>query len=228
LLLASSIVERTSAWRALDGTRVRRRQNRIVVFGGVLSGVILIFISALLYRARPLFINISDTVVIAVAIVVAVSGAIAVGVSWAQSWRAGPGVLACSAAVAFAVLPYGTLPAAHDAPVTQMARLVLAHHTDGEAIGTFKVFVRNLVFYTHLKHTDLIHDEHIADWLTKNPRALIVMPSAEADRLERERHVPLRRLAALPYFDDGAIRIRTLLWPDPPRDIERVVLVRVE
>jgi 4-amino-4-deoxy-L-arabinose transferase-like glycosyltransferase len=227
ILLASSIVERTSEWRALDGTRVRPRQNRTIVFGCVLSGMVLVAIGALLYRARVLFINISDTLVISVAVVIALAGAMVVGVSWAQSWRAGPGVLACAAAVAFAVLPYGTLPAAQDSTVAQMARLVRTHHVEGEAIGTFKVFVRNLVFYTQLKHTDLIHDEHIADWLTKNPRALIVLPPPEADRLERERGVALQRLAELPYFDDGAIRIGTLLWPEPASDVTKVALIRI-
>jgi hypothetical protein len=99
--------------------------------------------------------------------------------------------------------------------------------TADEAIGTYRVFVRNLGFYTGLKHTDLIHDEHIADWLSKNPRALIVMPAAEADRMEGEGRVTFRRLAELPYFNDGGIRLRMLLQPEPARDVERVVLVAV-
>ena len=38
LLLASSIIERTSEWRSLDGARVRPRPNRAVVTGCVLAG----------------------------------------------------------------------------------------------------------------------------------------------------------------------------------------------
>ena len=88
------------------------------------------------------------------------------------------------------------------------------------------MFVRNLVFYTGLKHTDLIHDEHIKDWLEKNRRALIVMPAGEADRLERDHGLRLQRLAERLYVDDGSIRPRMLLWPDRDRDLQRVVLVR--
>ena len=34
----------------------------------------------------------------------------------------------------------------------------------------------------------------------------------------------VRRLAELPYFNQAGIRVRTLLWPDPGRDLTRVVL----
>ena len=34
-----------------------------------------------------------------------------------------------------------------------------------------------------------------------------------------------RRIAELPYFNEAGIRIRTLLWPDPSRDLTRAVLV---
>ena len=36
--------------------------------------------------------------------------------------------------------------------------------------------------------------------------------------------MPLVRLAELPYFNQAGIRVRTLLWPEPSRDLTRVVL----
>jgi hypothetical protein len=36
--------------------------------------------------------------------------------------------------------------------------------------------------------------------------------------------VPLRRLAELSYFNPAGVRLRTLLEPDPQRDLQRVVL----
>ena len=226
LLLASSLIGRTSEWHSRDGMRVRPRANLAVVSGCVLAGVFLMAFGVLMYRARLLFLDVSDRATLVVAIVIGIAGAAVVIVSLTRAWRAAPSVLAVSAAVTFAVLPYGALPAADDSAVNEMARLVREARTDGEAIGTYKVFVRNLVFYTKLKHTDLIHDEHIADWLAMNPRALIVLPAAEADRLEREHGLHLQRLAERLYVDDGGIRPRMLLWPDRERDLQRVVLVR--
>lgn len=227
LLLASSIIERTSEWRGLDGTRVRPRRSRSVVAGCVLAGLFLIALAGLLYRAHPLFLNISGAMTIAVAVVIGLAGAAVVLVSATRVWRAAPGALALSAAIAFAALPYGALSAPDLSTVRQMARLVRDARQTSEPIATYKVFVRNLVFYTGLERTDLIHDEHLIDWLGKHPSALIVLPSSDAARLERTNGLSLRRLAELPYFDDGSIRVSTLVWPDPERDVENVVLARI-
>ena len=50
-------------------------------------------------------------------------------------------------------------------------------------------------------------------------------PADAVDRLERERHVSLRRLAEVRYFNTAAVRVRTLLWPDLDRDITSVLVV---
>ncbi len=226
LLLASAIIARTSEWHSRGGMRVRPRPNLTVVAGCVLAGLFLIALAVMLYRAKPLFLNVPELATLIVVILTAGAGTAVVAVSLTSAWRAAPAVLALGAAVTFAALPYGTLPAAHVSAVSEMARLVRDARTGGEAIGTYKVFVRNLVFYTRTKHTDLIHDEHILDWLGKNPRALIVLPTSEAERLERDHGLKLDRVAERLYFDDGGIRPRMLLWPDPQRDLQRVALVR--
>jgi len=225
ILLASSIIDRTSDWRSLSGARTRPRRSNAVVYGCVVSGAFLVALAGLLYRAQPLFINVPALQTTIVAGIIAVAGLAVVIVSSSSAWRSGPGMLAVAAAVTFAALPYAALPSSADAAVVQMARHVKAAY-QGEAIGTYRVFVRNLVFYTGLRHTDIIHDEHLKDWLTKSPRALIVMTSSEADRLASA-GLAMQRLAEVPYFNDGVIKVRTLMWPDPAADLETVVLVRV-
>jgi 4-amino-4-deoxy-L-arabinose transferase-like glycosyltransferase len=227
ILLASSIIERAREWRSLDGVRRRPRPNLAVVTGCALGGLSLCVLGVGLQRLLPLFRNISSTLTFSVAIAIALAGLAVVVVSLTRFWRAAPGVLAAASALSFALLPYGALSAPADSPVFEMARLVRQARRGDEAIGTYRVFVRNLVFYTGVRHTDLIHDEHIKDWLGKNPRALIVMPSAEADRLERDVGLHLQRLAEHTYFDDGSFRVRMLLEPDPVGDLQRVVLVRI-
>ena len=227
LLLASSIIERTREWRSLDGSRVLPRRNLAVVLGSVLGGAFLIALAVLLYRARIVFLNIPAGAILMVAAVSALGGIAVALVSVTRAWRDAPGALAFAAALTFAVLPYATLASPQSSAVAEMARLVREARSGDEAIGTFRVFVRNLVFYTHVKHMDLIHDEHIVDWLSKNPRALIIMPLSEADRLERDNGLKMTRLAERLYFDDGGIRARVLIQPDQDRDLQRVVLVRV-
>lgn len=226
ILLASSVIERTSEWRSLDGARRRPRPNRAVVTGCLLGGLFLVALAGLLYRAQPLFLNVSSFNTLFVAGVTALTGFAAIAVSLTSGWRSAPGMLAFSTAIVCAVLPYGVLSAAQDSTVVQMADRVRAAYQPGEAIGTYQVFVRNLVFYTGIKHTNIAHDEHLLDWLSHNERALVVMQHADADRLEAG-GLEMQRLAELPYFNEGAIRVRMLLWPEPTTDIDKVVLVRI-
>jgi 4-amino-4-deoxy-L-arabinose transferase-like glycosyltransferase len=228
ILLASSVIERTSTWRSYDGAFRRPRPNRAVVAGCVFSGLFLVALAGLLYRARPLFLNVSEFNTLLVAGNIGFAGLAVAIVSLTGAWRSAPGLLAFAAAVSFAVLPYGVLAAAADSTVVQMAeRVKQAHGGQFTALGTYRVFVRNLVFYSGLKHTDIIHDEHLHDWLSRHSQALLVMTSSEADRLEAG-GLQMNRLAALPYFNEGGIRLRMLLWPEPATDLETVVLVRID
>jgi 4-amino-4-deoxy-L-arabinose transferase-like glycosyltransferase len=227
ILLASSILERTRDWRSLDGMRVRPRKNRSVMFGSIVAGGVLITIGALLYRAQPLFVGVSSVTTSAVAATIALCGGAVIAVSVTAAWRMAPAVLAVSGALTFAVLPYGALAASRDATVREIARLVRGARTGDEEVGTYKVFVRNLVFYTGLKQIDLIHDDHVAEWASRTPGALLVLPAGEATRLEQERGLRFDRLATLPYFDEGGLRVGTLLWPDPAHDLEEVTVVRI-
>jgi hypothetical protein len=171
-------------------------------------------------------VNVSPLATLVVAISIAAAGVAVIAVSVTGAWRSAPGMLAFATAITFAVLPYGALPNDDQSAVVQMAERIRRSSHPGEAIGTYKVFVRNLVFYTGMKHTDIIHDEHLADWLSKNPRALLVMPASDAARLE-QRGLTMQRLAEQTYFNDGAIKVRTLVWPNQTEDLETVVLVRV-
>jgi hypothetical protein len=81
------------------------------------------------------------------------------------------------------------------------------------------------VFYSGVKTTDVIGDEQARNFLLQTDRALMVAPAAEIDRLEREHNVKVTRIAELRYFNEAGVRVRTLLWPDPNRDLLRVVLV---
>jgi hypothetical protein len=180
------------------------------------------------YRARPLFVNVAELNTLFVTGVVATGGVAVIAVSLTGAWRSAPGLLAFATALAFAVLPYGVLARTADSTVTQMAaRVRAARGTDDAAIATYKVFVRNLVFYTGLKHTDIVHEEHLNQWLSEHPRALVVMSKADADRITAAGRPGIERLAELRYFNEGGMKVRMLLWPDATTDLETAVLLRI-
>lgn len=225
LLLASSISERTQEWRGFDGARSRPRRATGVVVGSLLSGAFFILLGALLYRVQPLLINVAPLFTHAAAGVIAVGGVAIVLVALSSQWRTAPVVIALAAAATFPALQFGGLSSGSDDTVRQMARLVLQQRTANEAVGTYRVFVRNLVFYAQTKTIDIITDDQAVDFMAQPRRALMVAPVDLVERLERERGLSVVRLAELPYFNEAGVRVRTVLWPDPARDLTRVVLV---
>jgi 4-amino-4-deoxy-L-arabinose transferase-like glycosyltransferase len=225
LLLAASIVERTQEWRGYDGARSLPRRAIPVVVGSLLSGLFLCALGVLLYRAQPLLINVQSIYTTGAAWLVAVLGALVILTAVSRHWRAAPAVLALAAALALPAIQYGALSSGGDDTVQQMARLVIQHRAGHEPVGTYGVFVRNLVFYSGVRTLDIIDDEQAANFLRQPDRALMVAPAGWIDRLEREHGVRVHRIAELRYFNEAGIRVRTLLWPDPARDLTRAVLV---
>jgi len=224
MLLAASILDRTREWRSLDGARVRPRPDMAIVAGGVLSGLLLIGMGALLYRAQPLLIHIADAYTLAAAIVIALAGLSVVIVSVSGAWRSLPLALTVAAALGLPALHYGALAASGDDTVQQMARAVLTARQAGEPVASYRVLVRNLVFYTGVKQGDLTSEEQLRDYLASPSRVLAIVHADALAELERG-GVSVQRLAEFPYFNGGGIRLRTLIWPDEQTDVEQLVLI---
>ena len=106
-----------------------------------------------------------------------------------------------------------------------MAALVGQHRTNGQTIGTYRVFVRNLIFYTGVKQTDLPSEQHVVEFLRAPTAVLCVIGADELERIAaaaRPQDAGPRRGALL---QRSAVKLRTLLEPDQARDLERVLLV---
>jgi hypothetical protein len=127
--------------------------------------------------------------------------------------------------VSFAALQYGVLTGSGDDTVEQLARAIAAERRADEPVGTHQVFVRNLVFYTGVPTVDLIGDDQLRAFLAQPSRALVVAPLEAVERIEQATGRQHRRLAELRYFNEAGIRLRTLIDPDPARDLTRVVLI---
>ncbi len=225
LLLAAAIVERTQEWRGYEGVRSMPRRALPVVVGSLLAGTFLVALGVLLYRVRPLLINVQPIFTSIASAVIVVMGALVVLAAVTRNWRAAPALIAIAAVVSLPAIQYGALSSGGDDTVQQMARLVTEHRSASGEVGTYGVFVRNLVFYTGVKTTDIINDDQASDFLLQPNRAMMVATAEAIDRLERERGIRMLRIAELPYFNEAGIRVRTLLWPDRSRDLARVLLV---
>jgi hypothetical protein len=106
-----------------------------------------------------------------------------------------------------------------------MARIFAENRQANEPSGTYRAFVRNLVFYTGVKQTDLIDEAEAVAFLTQPQRVLCVVPNELLQPLEHKYNLHLRRLGEVLYFNPNGVRLRTLLSPQPERDLESVWLV---
>ena len=226
LLLAGSIIERTREWRSLDGARVRPRRNRAVAVGCFLSGLFLTLLAFLIFRIQTLFVDVADGLTLTASATIALVGLLVVACSVSSAWRAAPVLLAGAAALVFAVLPWGVLSSPRDSAVSHIATMLRDVNADSRPVATYGVLVRNLVFYSRIKQTDLIDDDHLAAFVAQNPTALIVLSGDELVRLTRERGIKLEPLVQYRYFDEGQIKVGTLVRPNAD-DLQTVVLARV-
>ena len=157
--------------------------------------------------------------------VIGLAGAAVIGVAASGAWRQTPVAIALAAALTFPALQYGALSGTGDSTVEQVARVIAQNSTGNEAVGTHHVFVRNLVYYAQTPTVDLITDEQLSMFLRQDDRVFVVASVESIARLEQAEGRRFRQLAVLPYFNEAGIRLRTLLWPDPARDISRVVVI---
>lgn len=225
LLLAHGITDRLRDLRGLDGGLFRARPHRGLQIASIASGVLLVATGALLYRARPLFVELPPWQSSTAAVVIVVAGLAVVVTALSRAWRNAPWVLAFGSALALPALVLGGLGGGPQDAVHKAAAAVVSAKREGDAVGVSRVFVRNLVFYTGVRTTDLINDEQVTAFLSQTARALVVIPVKDLERVEAAGGPKAVRLAEFGYLNEAGLRLRSFLWPDPARDVQRIVLV---
>jgi 4-amino-4-deoxy-L-arabinose transferase-like glycosyltransferase len=216
LLLADAIAQR----QMTHGDR----RDPLVQIPAVFVAVLLGIMAVLLYRARPLIVMVPPVFINAAVVAIAIASGIVLGAALAARSRAVPASVAVAAALTLAGLQYALSPAGHD-PVQNMAALVLQHRFASEPVVTFRVFVRNLIFYTHVQQDDLESEAEVVEFLRSHERVLCVIGADALDRIQRKAPVATRTLGEVLYFNASAVKLRTLIAPDRERDLERVLLV---
>ncbi len=218
VLLAMGIANRVEA-RA-SGTPSRHG----LATGTWVVAFVLVSCAALLVRLRSLF----EPAPIVLWSAVAATGACAVGLAWiaaTRRWRALPIALTLSATVLLMSIQRVALTGPRPAAVERMAVLVRAHRIADEPVASYRVLVRNLVFYTTLPQVELFDDAQARAFLASPDRVLlIVRPDDLARVVDGLGRVP-RTLAQIDYVNTADIRLRTILAPDPALIRETVLLV---
>lgn len=226
ILIAHGIVDRTRSGRGRDGGLYQQRPDRGLQAASLASGAILLVAAALVWRARPLFVDIPAWQSMSAAATIGMAGLAVVGVALSRGWRQAPWALAYASALALPALVLGVLAGGPEDAVHRVARAVVTARQASEPVGVSRVFVRNLVFYTGVQQTDLITDEQLTAFLSQAGTALVVAPADVLDRVESAGAPRAQRLAEFPYVNEAGLRLRSFLWPDPARDVQRVLLVR--
>jgi len=187
-------------------------------------GVFLVILGVLLYRAAPLLLMVSPVFVTGGAAMIAFTGIVlSVAAVVARSVRL-PLAVALAGATTLVSLQYGLSPAGRD-PVQDMAAIVARHRTDAEPIATYRVFVRNLVFYTGVKQDDLSSEAEVIGFLSRPARVLCVISADDLARIDLPENIKTRTLGEVLYLNVSAVKLRTLMAPDPKRDLDRVLLL---
>lgn len=216
LLLAIAIRRRVEA----NGDR---RDLVLQIPAGVIA-LLLATQAALFYRARPLVVMVPPEFLNGAVVAIGLAALVALGSAVAARSRLVPGAVAVSGALLLGALQYGLSAAGRD-PVQDMAALVSQHRTNGQTIGTYRIFVRNLIFYTGVEQTDLPSEQHVIDFLRLPAPVLCVIGADELERITGPHGLTPRVLGEVLYFNASAVKLRTLLDPDKARDLERVLLV---
>ena len=218
VLVARTLVSRLAASEA-EG-----RRHVGVAVALTASAVAFLALAFLLFRARPLLFALSPLQgqIGTAIIVVAALGLLAW--TWLGSQRTLPAAVTISAAATLVTLQFTFYSGGGLEPVQQMAKQILAIRHN-EPSGTYRMFVRNLVFYTGVKQNDLVNEAEAVEFLRQPQRVLCVMPLKLVEGLQKAHGVQLHRLASFVYFNPSAVRLRTLFQEQPERSLETVVLV---
>jgi 4-amino-4-deoxy-L-arabinose transferase-like glycosyltransferase len=205
--------------------RVDARRSWTLTTATWATAAMYLVLSLLFVRMAPLFVNAHPpatwTAVCGLGCAV-ISLAVVAGTG---AWRQLPIVACIAGVVALVSVQFGALAGVRPEAVEQLAALVRANRSASEPIGVFDVFTRNLGFYTGLPRTELFSPEQAAHFLRSPERVLLVVRSADLLAVEAAAQMTAKRLGEARYLNTADVRLRTVLNPDPTKEIEMVSLV---
>ena len=224
LLLARTVIARLPD-DTVPAAPTRSGRQTALAWCGTLCAIGLFTLGVLLHRARPLLFVLTPSLALVCTGIITIAAASVLIASWSRRRWALPVTMAMASIATLLSFHYSVASAADLEPVQVMARRYAAVYQGHEPSATYRVFVRNLVFYTGVKQTDLVQPHEVVEFLGQPRRVLVVMTREDLAQLNANHRLHTRTLAEVQYFNPAGVRLRTLLWPDPARDLETVLLV---
>ena len=218
ILTARAMGERIE--RALAG-----RPSPLLTISTWITAGLLVLCAALLYRLQPLLDKTPAELLASSAIGMAAGGAALAIVALRRAWGALPLTAAAAATALLLGLQFGVLAPGRPDAVEQMAAFVTAHRTANEPVGSLHAFTRNLIFYSGLKQLDLVDVAGANRFLAQDGRVLAMLPEADLAAASAGLPVAPRVLARVRHLNTANLRLRSVLNPDPDRELDTLVLV---
>ena len=213
------------AHRASGPTAQAQGPQRALSIATFATSAMFITMAVLLYRARALFLSAYPPVTTAGLIAIAGAGVALAAVGAVRAWTRVPAVMAASAAVLLLTLQFGALAGIRPEAVEDMAAMLRQNRLQGERVGEYQAFVRNLVFYTGFRHVQIFDDAGAVAFLDSPDRVFLVVSRPDLDRLQTMTHAPLKTVGAVTSLNAASVRVGTLLDPLAAQNLEMVVLV---
>ena len=197
---------------------VRRRlrldgPDRRLAIAGSAAGTLLLTVGLVLARGSSVAIVASPAVQALGVVGLVGGGAAVVAIGWSRAQRRLVPALATVSVIGLLAVQFGLVSQPRPAAVERIAAAIEQHREGFQAVGAVGVMVRNLVFYTHIRQTDLFNDQRAVDVLESDTPILVVIRERDLERLERDRGVSPRRLAQVPHIDIAGLRVGSLLAP---------------
>ena len=221
ILLARGISRRLAALRSHAQSP---RRDRLLGVAGALSGTVLVLFGVFVYRAQSLLAGVSGATVLTGVVLLVVSGLVVSVVAVSARQRLIPAAIVVASIVSTLSVQYVVLSRPGPEPVEEMAALLRAAGPPSVPYGRYRVFVRNLLFYTGRPHVDLVSEEQVRAFLGSTDPVLCVIGEADLQQVRAD-GIMAHELGRVTYLNTGSLAMRTLMWPDPQTDLETVVLV---
>jgi hypothetical protein len=181
--------------------------------------------AALLYRARVLFVSAYPPLTWTGVAVVSAAALTLTITAVRRSWRSLPLLMPVCAAVLVLTVQFGAFAGKRPEAVEQIAALIHANRFGGEPVGEYETFVRNLPFYTRLKHVPITDDPGALAFLNSSERVFLVLNQRDFERLKSTADHPFTVIGRVTYWNTAGVRLRTLVLPQPQEDLDTVVLI---
>ena len=225
VLIARAVSQRLDrAEQTAEQTLDRPARDRLLAAAGATSGAVLMLFGGLVARARILLTDGSPAATQIGAALIVVSGVGVAIVALSGRQRLIPVALVIASVVTTLTVQYTLLSHAGPESVQRMASLLRAADSERLVYGRYRVFVRNLLFYTARPHVDLASEEQVRAFLGSSEPVLCVIGESDLQRALGP-DITAHELGRVSYLNTGSLTLRTLLWPDPATDLRTVVLV---